>query len=118
MPFEVFNEKVMATAGQAYVSIQKGGVIRMNRAAYALIGEPEQVELLFDAERQLVGLRPAKAGVPHAYVVRKHARGSSFLVSGARFASHYGIPIDAGRRWLASLDGDILCFNVGEDPVP
>jgi hypothetical protein len=117
MPFEVFDKRTAAAGSPAFVSIQKQGIIRMNTPAFALLGEPEAVELLFDQERQVLGLRAVDPTVEHAYKVRAHSRSSSHLVSGAAFASHYGIDVDRARRWPAQMEGDILCIHIGETPV-
>src|SRR6266581_6931752 len=101
MPFEVFNKRTASARLPAYVSIQKKGIIRMNTPAYALIDEPEAVELLFDGERQVLGLRAVDPAAEHAYMVRAHARSGSHLVSGAAFARHYDIEVDHARRWPA-----------------
>jgi hypothetical protein len=117
MPFEVFDRQVAATGQPAFVSIQKKGIIRMNTPAFVLLGEPQAVELLFDRERQIVGLRASNPSAAHAYKVREHASSSSHLVSGAAFASHYGIDVDHARRWPAYMEDDVLCINIGEPPV-
>ncbi|MFC3297821.1 hypothetical protein ACFOD2_16695 [Clavibacter michiganensis subsp. insidiosus] len=41
------------------MTIQKRGLMSINRAAYEAIGKPEGVELLWDPERKLIGFRPA-----------------------------------------------------------
>jgi hypothetical protein len=117
VPFEIFDRRTAATQGVPHVSIQKNGVIRLDRSAYVALDEPEGVELLFDREREIVGIRAADPAADHAYVVREHSRGSSFLISGKSFAAHYDIDTDQSRRWVAWKDGDILCISLQDDPV-
>ncbi len=104
----------MANSGQAMISIQKTGVIFLNRAAYVNLGKPVAVELLFGRGRRLVGLRPVDPQLPHARQVRTNARGTGYLVSAARFVNHYGISTAVGRRWPAQTEGDVLFVDIDD----
>ena len=117
MPFEVFTPEAAAESGPAHVSIQKQGIIAFNRAAFASLGEPKAIELLYDRERSLVGLRGVDASAPHALRVRTSSAGGTYVVSAARFVRHYGIPNDVGRRWSAQSEGDLLFIDISEPPV-
>jgi hypothetical protein len=117
MAFEVFTKKAVGSVSEPFVSIQKKGIIAMNHAAFDALGQPKAVELLFDRERQRVGLRAVDPNVDHAYVVRPNAKGSSHLVSGTRFAKHYGIPVEVDQRWPAHMDKNVLVIDIGEPPV-
>lgn len=115
MAFEVFTPQATTAAGQAYVSIQRNGIISLNRSAYALLGEPAAVELLFDREHQRVGLRAADPSLGHAPRVRPSR--SSVVVSAARFTHHYDIDTTVGRRWPAAMEDDVLVFDVSQPSV-
>lgn len=117
MPFEVFTPEVVAESGPAYVSIQKQGIIAFNRAAFASLGEPKAVELLYDHERSLVGLRAADETASHTLRVRTSSAGGTYVVSAARFVRHYGIPNEVGRRWRARTEGDVVFIDITESPV-
>ncbi len=47
----------MALKRDPWVTIQKRGTLSLNRAAYVMLGSPGAVELLYDTEDQIVGLR-------------------------------------------------------------
>jgi hypothetical protein len=118
MAFEEFTKKTARAAGTPYVTIQKRGVFSLNHAAFALLGEPKAVTLLFDQERQLVGLRPADPKNEHAYDVRPNTRGTSHLVTGTLFTTHYGIATETARRWRARMIEDgILAIDLTEPPL-
>ncbi len=70
----------------------RGGDMSLNHAAYALLGEPKAVVLLFDPGRRAVGLRPAPPNSPHAYPVRKQRDARSYLISTAGFCKANAIP--------------------------
>src|SRR2546429_6463552 len=52
-----------------YVSLNPRGIIAMNRRAYAALGEPEAVNLLFDIDNLTIGLRPCGLLMPNAFVI-------------------------------------------------
>lgn len=79
MGFEVFDKRMTPMAKAPSVTIQKRGVISLNKAAHQLIDSAQTVELLFDPDRRVVALRPADDSSPHAYAVRngsKRGRGA------------------------------------------
>jgi hypothetical protein len=117
VPFEVFDKKAIPRSGELQVTIQKTGVIAFNQVAFLALGEPEAVELLYDREEQVVGIRKVDRKIRHAYLVRHNHRGTTHMVAGQAFTKHYGISTVEGRRWTAVLQGDVLCINLKEDGV-
>jgi hypothetical protein len=117
MAFEEFTKKTAQAAGTPYVTIQKRGVFALNHAAFAALGEPGAVTLLFDQERQLVGFRPAHPSNEHAYAVRPNSKGTTHLITGALFTTHYGIPTETARRWPARLiEDNVLAIDLNYPP--
>jgi hypothetical protein len=114
MPFEVFDKRMTPLAKAPAVTIQKRGVISLNKAAHELIDSPDTVELLFDADRQVMALRPAEDTSPHAYGVRagsKKGPGQA-MVSATAFTQHYGIDTTATRRWQPFVEDGMLCIDL------
>ncbi|GLC62599.1 hypothetical protein PLESTB_001917900 [Pleodorina starrii] len=96
------------------VTIQKRGVISLNKTAHDLIGNAETVELLYDRDRQVMALRAADDSSPHAYAVRsgsKHGPGQA-IVSATAFTAHYGIDTTATRRWRPFIEDGMLCVDL------
>jgi hypothetical protein len=87
----------------------------MDRAAYSLLGEPEQVELLYDPGARLIGLRAVGTDVSHAYPVRQQKSSSSLLVSGRAFTRFYGVSTDVARRYSAKMIGNVLAIDLNEN---
>lgn len=114
MPFEVFDKRMTPLAKAPAVTIQKRGVISLNKAAHELIDSPDTVELLFDADRQVMALRSADDASPHAYGVRagsKKGPGQA-MVSATAFTQHYGIDTTATRRWRPFVEDGMLCIDL------
>ncbi|WP_143709944.1 hypothetical protein [Kocuria flava] len=99
------------------MTIQKRGVISLNKAAHDLIGNAETVELLYDRDRQVMAVRSTDDSSPHAYAVRngsKRGPGQA-IISATAFTQHYGIDATATRRWKPFVEDDMLCVDLSEE---
>lgn len=118
MGFEVFSRKSAGRLKEPTMTIQKRGNLSLNSAAaHLLADEPDQlqVELLFDKDRRIVGLRKARES-PNPYVIRRQVNSESYLVAGRAFTEYYDIDTTTARRYKARLyDGDILGFCLDDD---
>jgi hypothetical protein len=116
MPFETFKRQRSRPDDSPYVTIQKRGTLSFNRAAYAALGEPEAVELLFDREDRRIGIRRVDPSTAHAYGVRPLNRGATWLASGTAFVNYYGIETAVSRRWPAeAVDEGFLVIDLKEE---
>jgi hypothetical protein len=117
MPFEVFDKRMTPLAKAPSVTIQKRGVISLNKTAHDLIGNAETVELLYDCDRQVIALRATDNSSPHAYAVRsgsKRGPGQA-IVSATAFTAHYGIDTTATRRWKPFVEDGMLCVDLATE---
>lgn len=117
MAFETFTKRMVPLVQQPYVTLQKRGTISMNKAAHHLLGDPEAVELLYDADASLVGFRAVDSKVEHAYAIRAMAAhkedSGTYMVSGTAFFKYYKIDTSEARRYPATLNDDgILCLDL------
>ena len=110
--FEEFRRQPLPAAHEPAVAVQRHGLLTLNRAAYAELGAPEAVELLYARRERVIGLRAAAASAPDAYRVRTPTVGAGFLVSGRAFTRHYGIPTDVGRRCRATMIDAVLTVDL------
>lgn len=106
--FQVFDKRAIPISGEPMVTIQRKGPISINRIAYRAMGEPSYVELLYDPDEQIVGFRPLKELLPHAYPVRVQGKGSTFLIAGHAFLKFYDIPNEVSTRYVAEMFDDVL----------
>jgi hypothetical protein len=117
MPFETFTRQ-RRTSPQPYITIQKKGVISLNKAAFEALESPESVELLYDPEARLVALRKVDSAVEHAYQVRAPVENhATWLVSGAAFVGYYEIDTSVSVRRAARKDGDLLIIDLNDPGV-
>jgi hypothetical protein len=106
MPFETFKRQRAKPGGGPELTIQRRGTFSLNQAAYEALGRPQVVELLYDVEERLVGIRKVDTDTPHGYVVRPLGRGSTHLISGTAFTNWYDIETLVARRWSATVSED------------
>jgi hypothetical protein len=115
MPFEVFKKELVAQKGQAYVTIQREGrTIAFNEAAFVALGRPDAVELLYDRDRQVMGLRAGDVDADHTHPVRHNQRGTSHHVSGELFTKYYELADEFARRWPAEMERNVLTVDLSE----
>jgi hypothetical protein len=119
MPFEVFKRQRAPITQEAAVTLQKRGTMSLNLAAFRALDEPEAVELLWDREDRLMGLRKAEPDTAHAYKVRQLAKSqTTWLLSGTAFMTYYGLETDVARRYIGSVDDDgMLVLDLKEPGV-
>jgi hypothetical protein len=117
MPFETFTRQRRA-GRQPFVTLQKKGIISLNRAAFEALNHPEAVELLYDRDGHLMALRHVDSSVEHSYAVRSPAgnRGTWLVAAGA-FASYYEIDISASVRRPARIEDDLLIVDLNDPGV-
>jgi hypothetical protein len=121
MKFEVFDKRLAPLTKAPVVTIQKRGVISLNRAAYALIGEAATVELLYDRDERVIGIRPVADDVPHGYPVRPQSTTKTtgpLLIAGTAFTQFYGVDTATTRRWTPTMLDNILCIDLKQPGTP
>lgn len=116
MAFEVYQKGSAPVASVPSVTVQKRGLISINRAAFTLMKQPEAVELMWDKDRRVIGLRPVSLSAPNAYPVRPQAANASrgpLLIAGNLFTRYIGLNTDEAHRWTPRMEDDVLCIDVG-----
>jgi len=114
MAFVVFDRKGTPTTNKPWVTIQARGNFGLNGAAFAAMGKPKAVELLYDADARRVGFRPADPEALNAYPVRKQQASDSYVLAGRAFTLYNGIEATEARRYDAAMEGDILVIELGQ----
>lgn len=114
--FETFTRRMVPLTHQPTVTIQRRGTISLNKAAQVALGEPSAVELLFDVNERIVGLRGIEATAPHAYPLRSQREDiGPYLVAGMAFTKFYGIDTSVSIRRVVIMDNGILCVDLKQE---
>ena len=117
--FEEFDRSAAPAPSTPFVTIQRKGLLSLNRGAYEALGRPAAVTLLYHREQRIVGLRPAEPTNPRAYPLRRQggkAGGSqSYLVAATAFTLHHGIDTSVARRYGVEIRGTVLLIDLKQD---
>lgn len=111
--WETFDRKSKPKASEKLVTLQAAGTFSMNEASYDALGRPEQVDLLYSAEEEMVGFKPAE-GSPHSYPIKPQQNARSFQTSGRAFCNYYGIETGKARRFAAEIVDGVLAISLKE----
>jgi hypothetical protein len=115
--FESFNRHMLPLKDGPHVTIHRRGTISVNRSAFDGLGSPDAVELLFDRERSVVGLRPIDSHADNAYQVR-HGPNGPWVVSAMAFTKFYDIDTSTTSRWPATIEDGVLCTDISAPGTP
>jgi hypothetical protein len=118
--FETFSRSLLQLKAEPQITILRRGTMSLNRSAYAALGSPGAVELLFDARERIVGLRPIDPRAKNAYIVRQPAGGGKgpFVITAMAFTKFYNIDTTQSLRRNAFLDEGVLCMSMDEVGTP
>ena len=77
-----------------YATLSPDGDISLSPYTHKVLGSPDSYVLLFDAERNVIGLRPARLGKDkNAYPARKRGPWGGKRIRGFRLCREFGISI-------------------------
>lgn len=119
MGFQVYEKGSAPVPTTPSVTIQKRGLISINRAAYDLINRPEGVELLWDSERKAIALRPAELTNQNAYPVRPQVVSADkdkgpWLIAGTLFTQFIGLDTSEAFRWTPTAEDGCLVIDISQ----
>src|SRR5687768_6104300 len=102
------REAAEARWAQLYATLNPEGDIVISAFTHKTLGAPDSYLLLFDRERSVIGLRPARAAVErNAYPARDRGRHGGKRVRGYRLCREFGIRVAQTVRFhRCQLDND------------
>lgn len=102
-------------AGRAmYVSLNQRGLIVLNRHTYKAMGEPEAVQLLFDADNVTIGLRPCELLMPNAFKINRRGESGTHIITATRFTKAHQINPTGTIRFLKPhIEDGVLILDIG-----
>jgi len=116
--FEEFTLKGVAFIHQSpNASISRSGHMTLNQPAVRLLGEPEQVVLLYNEARRLIGIRPA-ADELHARPLRKVTGQRTWALAVEGFLKQFGIPHETGRSFELHMEEAVMVIDLNRPKSP
>ena len=93
MAFERFEAAKMRRLAEPAVSILKRGAFAFNRAfCMRYLGEYDHIQLFYDRENMIIGIKPVPKGIRDAINVRRITGGRSATVSARPFFTYFMVP--------------------------
>ncbi len=115
--FEVYDRKSKPVAKEPLVTLQARGSFSLNEAAYEALGKPNECELLYSREDEIVGFRASDKSSPHGYPIHKQPNGRTYQTGGQAFCKYYGIKTGQARRFVARDYDGVLGIDLKEEAV-
>ncbi|MEM9598050.1 MAG: hypothetical protein AAGD06_27550 [Acidobacteriota bacterium] len=102
--FEFFEGAQSESTARPQITVRRGGLIVLTRAAVDLLGDDvEHVQLGFNPKTQVVGIRAADHEAQGRYRLRTQQKSPSRLIGGKRFFGHYDLSVDKARTYDAEI---------------
>ena len=89
------SDELRVTLGQRHV-------FYLNKAAYEVLGRPTAVELRYDGNRRIIGMRRCDPRVRNAFTVKPHSTGNYRKIHAAAFCRHYRLRIEGTNLFDAA----------------
>ncbi|MEM9598903.1 MAG: hypothetical protein AAGD06_31840 [Acidobacteriota bacterium] len=114
--FEFFEGAQSESTARPQITVRRGGLIVLTRAAVDLLGDDvEYVQLGFNPNTQVVGIRAADDEAQGRYRLRTQKKSPSRLIGGKRFFGHYGLSVSRAHTFDAEVVANgIVGFRLGE----
>ena len=90
--FEFFQGAVSTSLSTPRITVRRGGLMVISKAAVDLLGEDvDYVQLAYDRNTKAVGIRVADKSTRGCYRLRTQRKSPSHLVGGKRFFSYHEV---------------------------
>jgi hypothetical protein len=114
--FELYERGSAPIRTAMTLSVLAKGTFSLSQAAFAAMGRPEAVQLLYARDENLIGMRPVDVDARSAYAVRVHL--GNINVSAMGFCQQYGIDLSHSRRYRAEFLDGMLVVDLRQEPEP
>src|SRR5688500_7738675 len=83
-----------ARSDELRVTLSDRAVFYLNRAAFDVLGQPAAVELKFDGNRRIIGIKPTDIRRRNAFPLKQHVTGHYRKINAAAFCKHFRLCIE------------------------
>src|ERR1051325_7132088 len=90
---------VGSSRDQMHITLNRKGVLCMNRKAYEELGKPKAVVFDFEETSNVIGISSASAQLREAFPVKEKG-GSYFTVNAIPFCRFWGIELDGTEKFI------------------
>ena len=89
------KDELRVTLGQRHV-------FYINKAAYEVLGRPGAVELRYDGNRRIIGMKPIDPRLKNAFPVKPHSTGNYHKIHAAAALRHFRLRIEGTNLFDAA----------------
>lgn len=122
-PIPNVTRRTTTTSESPLISVQRAGALVLNAATLSLLDHPKQLELLYDEEAKVIGLRPVPedtAGAYTLYNTRSANEADASKISPKKinvksFLEQYDLLPEAAIRYAATLEDGVLCVDLNRE---
>ena len=128
MVFKLYERDTAPAPSEPSVTIQKRGLISLNNAAAEQLGNPAAVQLYFDEDWNIIGIKAVKPGAAHSFQTRRQATAKkgkaknrgTMLIGGQLFTKRIGLDTTQARRFTPRMndEGDMLTVDLKQEGQP
>ncbi len=118
--WEVFKRNRSPAIKAPAVTLMQRGQLSINDAAFAELGSPKAVELMYSRPDRLIGIQAVDPAEPHAYIPRTAAKNQGhgpYIVSGAAFFSHFAIEVGQTTRHAVTVKDGVLLIDLNKPGI-
>jgi hypothetical protein len=83
-----------AKSDEIRVTLSDRAVFYLNKAAFEVLGGPAAVELMYDGNRRIIGMKATDARKRNAFPLKKHVNGNYRKVNASAFIRHFRMRLD------------------------
>ena len=106
-------EKISSRAAEMSVRVYKGGQFSLTRAVYHALNS-EFAVLLYNPDKNKIGIRPAEEGYPNAYKLRQPRKQSSWLLSASAFLKFYNLENIKGNKYSVVKESGMVVIDINQ----
>ena len=102
-----------STQHRIHVSLSKEGNLRLNKMAFAQLGSPEALKLMFEERTNTIGLTPTSPAMPNAYTTHYKERDAGTRFSCRTFLKTNGVKLDTSVTFpTARVEEGVLLLEL------
>lgn len=110
--YQKWDRQTAPKTSEPLVTVQKGGLFSLNKAAHEAMGSPERVDLFYNPGKKSIAFVPADERSATAYPARQQGRQSNYYVAGQKFTKHHGIDTSVARRYPVKVHNQMLFVDL------
>ncbi len=92
--WDTFEGRQYSTSARKELRVTLGqkGTFYLNGIAFEVLGSPPAVEMLYDSNGRVIGLKPTDGRKRNAFVIKHHGKSGNYKrISAAAFCTHFRI---------------------------